>query len=54
MSSNSDITLWHPARFTVAGPKYNHKINKSYAIIILNQPLENKQLLVKLCSDYGR
>lgn len=49
MSSSASSKLWHPAQFTrgeIIGPK-------SCAVVILNQPLENKDLLIGVCSIKG-
>ena len=49
--------LWHPARFThgVMDGSGNGPIGsdamKQHAVIILNNPLENKTLLVDVCTE---
>lgn len=49
MSSSSSCKLWRPAQFT-PGERIPPK---SCAVVILNQPLENKDLLVGVCSIKG-
>lgn len=47
--------LWHPARFTHGGMAassngpFGPNAMKQHAVIILNNPLENKTLLVDVC-----
>lgn len=49
MSSSSGCKLWRPAQFT----RRERIPPKSCAVVILNQPLENKDLLVEVCSIKG-
>ena len=49
MSSSSAIKEWHPARFTI-GAGDDLKSQAPYIVIISNQPVENRRLLLKLCS----
>ena len=51
MNSNTDIrkrTIWNPARFTHSHASMHY--DEPFAVVILNQPLEDKALLVDVCS----
>ena len=51
MSSERSVKYWRPDRFTLIGsalPKLEPE--RGYAVVILNQPLANRSLLVKVCS----
>ncbi len=47
MSSNKSVKEWHPARFTIGDDGLDQPT--PFIVIISNQPLENKELLLKLC-----
>lgn len=50
MPLNQPCKQWNPAQYTLG---YHHPPNASstnYILVILNQPLPNKKLLVKLCA----
>lgn len=49
MSSNENSKKWNPARYT-EGYRNSSSSSNKYALVILNQPLENKSLLIKLCA----
>ena len=55
MPQNQNPKLWHPARFTHGGSRVSdHEssepgIDSQHTVIILNNPLENKDLLVDVC-----
>ena len=53
MAEDRKLKLWHPARFThghIHGSGDEEDGTKQYSVIILNNPLENKDLLVDVCS----
>lgn len=52
MSTLSSVKKWHPARFTLRQDDSLDPENPEspYLVIISNQPLENKSLLLEICS----
>jgi hypothetical protein len=52
MSNNKRIKHWQPARFTLASERLSAPaFSADHAVVILNQPLTNKELLVQLCGE---
>lgn len=49
MALNQPFKQWNPVRYTL-GFRHPSNTSNDYALVILNQPLENKELLVKLCA----
>ena len=52
MTQDQSPKLWHPARFTHGGSDdepFGPAVVMQHAVIILNNPLENKDLLVDVC-----
>ena len=49
MFSSTSPKRWHPAQFTRA----QRIAPECGAVVILNQPLENKDLLVEVCRTKG-
>lgn len=55
MVQDQDPKLWHPARFTHGGihasgnGPFGSDAIKQHVVIILNNPLENKNLLIDVC-----
>lgn len=47
-ATTSTVKTWSPARF-LSGQAPDIQSENPYAVIILNQPLDNKDLLVKVC-----
>lgn len=50
MSSNQNSKIWDPAKYALGRGHLLSKQSSRYAVVILNQPLENKEVLVKLCA----
>ena len=50
MSSNQNSKIWDPAKYALGRGHSSLKQTSRYAVVILNQPLENKEVLVKLCA----
>ena len=57
MVQDQSPKLWQPARFTHGGIHTSDAeligpdVTKEHAVIILNNPLENKELLVDICIE---
>ena len=48
-NDNSTLKTWTPARFLLGKPREVQSENP-YAVVILNQTIENEGLLVRVCS----
>ncbi|KAI4131762.1 MAG: hypothetical protein LQ347_002851 [Umbilicaria vellea] len=49
--NSSTVKIWSPARF-LSTKLRDAQSGKPYAVIILNQPIDNKELLVDVCPIY--
>lgn len=50
MSDDKKIKHWQPARFTLASEGLSGSDSFSgHAVVILNQPILNKELLIQIC-----
>lgn len=52
MPSDPLVKTWQPARFTIGtlDQPTNPSTESTYAVLILNQPLEQRDLLIDVCS----
>ena len=57
MAQDQNIKLWHPAHFThgrihgSSDEPFGPDISMQHTVIILNNPLDNKNLLADVCVD---
>lgn len=50
MPGEMKIKHWQPAQFTLASERFSRSVPlRGHAVVILNQPLSNKELLVQIC-----
>ncbi|MCJ1268183.1 hypothetical protein MMC22_008069 [Lobaria immixta] len=54
MSLKGPSRIWRPAQFTRGEAMLDTMLPKSCAVVILNQPLENKDLLVGVCGTKAK
>ncbi len=52
-STGESITEWYPAQFTLGPDERSLKpsIENPYQVLVLNQPIKNKSLLLKICEN---
>ena len=57
MTQDQDPKLWQPARFThndihgAGDGPFGHDPTRQHTVIILNNPIENKDLLASICTE---
>lgn len=49
MSSGNTVKTWRPARFAL-GAEDSKGVEEQFAVLVLNQPVENKALFLQLCA----
>lgn len=48
MASSQESKTWRPARFAI-GANDTTSVEEQFAVLVLNQPVENKALFMQLC-----